>query len=304
MLRGSRRQTGVVYVVVSGPPASGKSTLASVLAAELGVPLLAKDTIKAGLVESLGARSLDESRRLGAAAVRALLGLARENDGAVLDSVWVDRARAHDDLAALPGQVVEVFCSCDRALLEQRYAARGRGLDRPAEELWNDDSLRPLGGAWPVVEVDTSGPVERFAVLERVLIDGAAATRAHALGPRPLEPIDLRDDRVLLAAQAASWVRTLRKGGYTPDPFGIVQTLRGVPELVAPPAWLLGPPSWTMGWGDTDPDELAFARGAVDRTEVRHRASAIVSVDEAAGVIRAEVRHRADDSVEHLEVSL
>ena len=104
-----------MYVVVTGPPASGKSTLTRVLAAELGWPLLAKDTIKAGLVESLGAEGPDGSRRLGAAAVRALLALARDNPGgAVLDSVWVDRERAVAELAALPGQVVEVFCRADR----------------------------------------------------------------------------------------------------------------------------------------------------------------------------------------------
>src|SRR4051812_4097224 len=150
------RQTWPMYVVVTDPPASGKSTLAPVLAAELGLPLLAKDTIKAGLVEALGAESLDESRRLGRAAVRALLALAARNDGGVLDSVWVDREQAIADLAALPGQVVEVFCRCDQELLVERYAARGRGLERPVEELWNDDSLRPLAGPWPVIEVDTT----------------------------------------------------------------------------------------------------------------------------------------------------
>ena len=31
---------------------------------------------------------------------------------------------------------------------------------RPDEELWPEDALRPLDGGWPVVEVDTSGPVD------------------------------------------------------------------------------------------------------------------------------------------------
>ena len=30
----------------------------------------------------------------------------------------------------------------------------------PDEELWPEDALRPLDGGWPVVEVDTSGPVD------------------------------------------------------------------------------------------------------------------------------------------------
>ena len=292
-----------MYVVVTGPPASGKSSLAPVLTTELGWPLLAKDSIKAGLVESLGADGPDESRRLGAAAVRALLALARDNPGgAVLDSVWVDRERAVAELAALPGQVVEVFCRADRTLLEERYAARGRGLERPVDELWNESTLHPLAGPWPVVEVDTAGPVDRFAVLERVLVDGDAAAQGVSLGARPLEPVDAMEDGSLLVGTAARWLRTLRNGGHTPEPFGIVLTLRGVPELVAPGNWLSGPPDWTMGWGDVESVALDRVRGALEHTQVRHRAAGAVTID--GDVVRVEVRHRADDSVQILEVAL
>jgi predicted kinase len=41
------------FVVVSGPPASGKSSLAPALAAELDLPLLAKDVIKDALAARL-----------------------------------------------------------------------------------------------------------------------------------------------------------------------------------------------------------------------------------------------------------
>jgi len=52
----------VLFVVVSGPPASGKSTLAPVLARALSLPLVAKDTIKDALMTVLpvdAARVLD-----------------------------------------------------------------------------------------------------------------------------------------------------------------------------------------------------------------------------------------------------
>jgi predicted kinase len=42
------------FVLVAGWPGSGKSTLAAALAAELGLPLLAKDEIKEALVDGLG----------------------------------------------------------------------------------------------------------------------------------------------------------------------------------------------------------------------------------------------------------
>ena len=61
-----------MFVVVSGPPASGKSTLAPALAAELGLPLVAKDTIKNALMSVLPVPDVDTSRQLGRAAVAAM----------------------------------------------------------------------------------------------------------------------------------------------------------------------------------------------------------------------------------------
>ena len=39
------------FVLVAGPPGSGKSSLAAPLATELGLPLLTKDDIKEALME-------------------------------------------------------------------------------------------------------------------------------------------------------------------------------------------------------------------------------------------------------------
>ena len=162
------------YVVVSGPPASGKSTLAPALATALELPLLAKDVVKDALVDVLGAPDLSRSRELGRAAVHVLLAVARTAGRGVLEGVWFDYARA--PLAALPGPLVEVFCRCAPDVLRARYAARstsrGAGyfdLDRNPDELWNTEVGTPVAGDWPVLEVDTSGAVDVAGLAARIV---------------------------------------------------------------------------------------------------------------------------------------
>ena len=162
-----------LFVVVSGPPASGKSTLAPVLARELTLPLLAKDTIKDALMSKLAVPDVEASRQLGRAAVAAMLAVAADSPvGAVIESNFY-RTVAVNDLRGLPGTVIEVFCRCSVEEAERRYKARagtrhaGR-FDhvRTRAELWNDEVGEPVDGGWPVLEVDTHQPVNVRTVLE------------------------------------------------------------------------------------------------------------------------------------------
>ena len=161
-----------LFVVVSGPPASGKSTLAPALAHELGLPLIAKDTIKDALMSILPVPDVETSRRIGRGAVAAMLAVAAESPiGAVLESNFY-RSVAVEDLRRLPGRLVEVFCRCDREVARQRYEARaGSRHDghfdgvRTADDLWNDEVSEPVAGGWPVLEVSTDSPVEVREVL-------------------------------------------------------------------------------------------------------------------------------------------
>jgi predicted kinase len=165
------------FVLVAGWPGSGKSTLAAALAAELGLPLLAKDELKEALMDGLGQPdTVADSRRIGRAAVLVMLRAARTCPGAVLDSTWFDYALP---LArALPGPLIEVHCAVPVELAQARYRARaGRRhaghLDeaRSDQELWGEPP-RPLG-LGPVITVDTSGPVD---------IAGLAAAMAQVAG--------------------------------------------------------------------------------------------------------------------------
>lgn len=75
-------------MAVSGPPASGKTTLSRAIAPALGLPLIAKDTIKQALMTVLAVPDVAASRVVGRASVAALLAVAAESGGAVLESVW------------------------------------------------------------------------------------------------------------------------------------------------------------------------------------------------------------------------
>ena len=165
------------FVLVPGWPAAGKSTLARALAAELGLPWLAKDEIKEALMEGLGyPPTVAGSRRLGRAAVLAMLRVAQRCPGAVLDSTWFEYA---DPLVRqLPGRCVEVICTVPVEEARARYQARAGqrhaghlDADRTEAELWGSPPRSPRVG--PVLAVDTSGPVD---------VRGLAATLTRLLG--------------------------------------------------------------------------------------------------------------------------
>ncbi len=135
--------------------------------------MLAKDEIKEALMSELGApQTVQDSHRLGRAAVIAMLLVARSAPGAVLDSTFYPYAVPH--LTELPGRLVELRCCCPREVAQARYRARtatrhAGHLDdeRPPDELWNEHHLKPLG-LGPLIEVDTSGPVDVAPLAERI----------------------------------------------------------------------------------------------------------------------------------------
>ncbi|HZD74107.1 MAG TPA: AAA family ATPase [Actinomycetota bacterium] len=160
----------MTLLLVTGPPASGKTTLAGPLARHLGLPLLGKDTIKEALFDTLGTADRAWSRRLGAASYAVLLALARQLPAVVLDANFYPTHRpALLDACKRP---IEVFCRCPAAEVERRFAWRAptrhpghvdHVLDAELKAAL-DGGLGPLDLGGPVLEVDTSRPVDVAAV--------------------------------------------------------------------------------------------------------------------------------------------
>jgi predicted kinase len=157
-----------LLIVVTGPPAAGKSVLASRLAVELGLPLLAKDDVKLALYRALGARDATASRALSAAAFEVLFvtagRLLAAGAGLVLEANFV-RGESESALGPLlaGARAVQIHCAAEREETLRRYSSRVR------HEMHFDEASRsrivaaldagrhdPLDLPIPTIRVDTT----------------------------------------------------------------------------------------------------------------------------------------------------
>ena len=161
-------------MIVTGPPAAGKTTIARRLARELELPLIAKDDIKETLFDTLGTGDREWSRRLGRATFDVQFRVLHQLLEAGCSVVAEGNFSAAEALRVLPpSRVVQVFCSARPDLLLQRFAERadrhpGHLDDVTLRELGPRllaDEWRPLALPGAVVEVDTSAAIPDAAQL-------------------------------------------------------------------------------------------------------------------------------------------
>ena len=178
----SSTPTDIPFVVVSGLPASGKTTLSRGLAVALSLPLIDKDDILEVLFESLGVGNDDWRQRLSRASDEILERLARSSSGSVLTSFWRNpQISTHsgtptDWITAASRCVIEVYCVCDPEVAAARFInrVRHRGhLDsgkQYEDVVSNFRSLTALGplGIGGLLQVNTSGEVNLGEVVKNV----------------------------------------------------------------------------------------------------------------------------------------
>ena len=158
-------------VVVTGPPAAGKTTVAEALADGLRLPLIAKDPLKELLYEALGHGDVEWSKRLGRAVYPLLYHVLeqqlRAGRACVLEANF-DHAAASDTLAELrarrPFRALQVVCVAAPDVLLARYEARaGRHPGHLDAQRVDDVREAIAAGRWraldlggETIEVDTT----------------------------------------------------------------------------------------------------------------------------------------------------
>jgi predicted kinase len=165
--------TAPVLVIVSGTSGAGKTTLARRVAADLCLPVIAKDDIKERLFESLGWSDRAWSMKLGAATWDLLFLLTDEllavGANVIIESNF-DRqlhgGRLKDLARRHPHEVIELHCTAEAETLSARVQTRAR---HPGHNPEGNDSYTPevaeAGlhrheplGFGRLVEVDTTDP--------------------------------------------------------------------------------------------------------------------------------------------------
>ena len=162
------------FVILSGIPGCGKTTVGRALATHLEIPYVSKDDILESFLEDLESCNEKTRHRLSRSADQAFQARALNCEVAVLDSFW--RHPLAETQSGTPSgwlissevHAVEVLCVCHPELAAMRFLERKRHIGH-LDSAWNKASLvaqsqelmksLPLG-VGVLIKIDTTDALE------------------------------------------------------------------------------------------------------------------------------------------------
>ncbi|WGY04519.1 phosphoenolpyruvate synthase [Nocardioides sp. QY071] len=181
------RAGAVKLVLLGGPPASGKSTLAGSVADRLGMVVLSTDRVRkeiAGIDPTshapapygAGIYTPEHTRATYAALLDRAQRLLARGESVVLDGTWShadDRARAAELAARATADLVELRCEIDEATARRRFVTRDSISDADQEVAAR---MRVDADHWP-----TSHPIDTGTDLVTSTDQACRLVRPHPL---------------------------------------------------------------------------------------------------------------------------
>lgn len=126
-----------LLLIISGPPCTGKTTLARKVAREFRLPLISRDDIKESLFDSLGVKDREWSKKLGIASYSILyqfieIQLEAKNSFIIETPLKpeYDEERFLDLQKKYDFQVIQVMCKTDGEILFERFKKRSESGER------------------------------------------------------------------------------------------------------------------------------------------------------------------------------
>lgn len=197
----------MVCILVSGIPASGKSTMAAYLSQALGIPMVSKDGVKELLYDTIGFEGRAQKVKLGDAAMAIMYDMARiclccgqsvilENNFEYASHVGLERLTA-----AYPCPVLTVQMTGDWRVLYERFRLRNESESRHLGHVVND-RYPPLPGGQ--TRTDTM-PYEAFVegMRKRGMDVPPMAGECITVDTTVLEQVDM----AAVAQQVREWMK-------------------------------------------------------------------------------------------------